>query len=553
MWQVGSSQPPEPGVENGTGMFLNWMKVGYLEGGGVTFDRDEWNAFNDWWRDDFSGPRDDEERIQVTSDIDPGSESLTLWARNAGDPVWTPYPCTRENPGTDWWIGPAPLVEIGDAGMDGGEIHYYYAVYDAGELAATYPDGAPGTDEPGERRYLEFSLLPTTNPGTGEPPEVLLVDKHGRRTPGEGRDYAHYSEYYYREALEIMGYVDAEGNPLYDVYDVEVPTATNEKSDGPPSGLLDHYDTVFWCTSDVPTAGVKSVDAQNLMDWLNMGMPTAPRSLWLTGNNNNTELASGDATQQAFQVTYLTTGFVRGSVVAPDPPTHESHPNLWPGLVDNPGGEFVFMDSDDGACILAGDCPLMPEFDVVFPLIGEAVADYEILEGGEPTRYSAGVANAYEGWYSVVNLGFGLEFMMDSIVEEGGRTEYTYVSGVHDRVNLVENVVAEYFEEPPTGEPTGVVVDERRNELSQAYPNPFNPLTKITYSVKDAGRVTIRIYNVAGREVRTLLDTEMAAGTSGYAVWDGLDDAGKQCGTGVYLYSIEAPGFASSKKMIMMK
>jgi len=563
MWQVGSSQPPEPGVDNGTGMFLNSMKVGYVPSGGVTFERDSWNKFHDWWREDSLEALDDFERIQITSDFD--IVLVDIWARLSDWDDWDVYGCQRESPGSDWWVadGDALSSLIFDAWLAGGEIHYYYEAYSSGP-SATYPDGAPGTDEPGEARYFQFSLLPIDNPETGEPPDVLLVDKHGRRTPGEGRDYAHYSEYYYREALEIEGYVDELGNPLYDVYDVEVPSAANDQSDGPPFGLLDQYNTVVWFSSDTPTASLKSGDAQNLMAWLDWATETNPRSLWLTGNSINTELAWGDEYQTQFQSDYLLTELWGNSVVSDFPPDGDGHLNLQPRLINIYGGEVEFMTYDDGECILAGDCPLLPEFDVVAAAAGtdaEFLVDYEIHNGTIWFPRPAGVSVHVEtdppygaDWYSVVNLGFGLEFMMDSIVEGGGRTDYTYVSGINDRVSVVENIVEEFFEVPPdTLGSTGVVVDERRNELSQAYPNPFNPVTKIAYSVKDAGRVTIRIYNVVGREVRTLLDTEMDAGASGHVVWDGFDDASERCGTGVYFYHIEAPGFATSKKMIMLK
>jgi hypothetical protein len=65
--------------------------------------------------------------------------------------------------------------------------------------------------------------------------------------------------------------------------------------------------------------------------------------------------------------------------------------------------------------------------------------------------------------------------------------------------------------------------------------------------------VTIEVYNVAGRVVRTLLDTEVDAGASGYVVWDGTSDSGDRCASGVYFYRIAAPGFATSRKMVMLK
>jgi hypothetical protein len=219
-----------------------------------------------------------------------------------------------------------------------------------------------------------------------------------------------------------------------------------------------------------------------------------------------------------------------------------------PGLRDHAGG-YDFMTYDDGQCILRGGCPYLNYFDVTEPHSGmvgaETVADY--VKQDASTR-PAGVAYTHPTMgYQTVNLGFGMEFMMDSMLPNG-----YYETGIWDRSNLMENIM-DYFGQTPGGPGTGVVDGRVRNELSHAFPNPFNPVTKIAYSVKDGGPVVIEVYNVAGRVVRTLLDTELESGASGYVVWDGTDDAGGRCASGVYFYRIAAPGFTTSRKMVMLK
>jgi flagellar hook assembly protein FlgD len=124
--------------------------------------------------------------------------------------------------------------------------------------------------------------------------------------------------------------------------------------------------------------------------------------------------------------------------------------------------------------------------------------------------------------------------------------------GIWARVDLMKNIL-DYFGVTPTGPGTDVSGGDSRNALSQAAPNPFNPATRIAFSVKEAGPVRIEVYNVSGRIVRTLLDAELEAGADGYVVWDGADDRGNQCASGVYFYRIEAPGFAASRKMVMLR
>jgi hypothetical protein len=144
-------------------------------------------------------------------------------------------------------------------------------------------------------------------------------------------------------------------------------------------------------------------------------------------------------------------------------------------------------------------------------------------------------------------------YIMDG--EVCGSGNYTpegyHKSGIAQRVNLLENIM-EYFEFTPTGDATGVH-DGLKNELSYAYPNPFNPVTKIMYSIREAGPTTIEVYNVAGKVVRTLLSTELEAGASGFVVWDGTGDNGEKCASGVYFYRLNAPGYTDIQKMVMLK
>ena len=88
--------------------------------------------------------------------------------------------------------------------------------------------------------------------------------------------------------------------------------------------------------------------------------------------------------------------------------------------------------------------------------------------------------------------------------------------------------------------------------LHQNYPNPFNPTTSISYAIPNAGKVTLVIYDMMGREVRTLVDNNMDVGYQS-ATWDATNNLGNPVGAGVYIYQIQADGFTQSKKMILLK
>jgi hypothetical protein len=90
-------------------------------------------------------------------------------------------------------------------------------------------------------------------------------------------------------------------------------------------------------------------------------------------------------------------------------------------------------------------------------------------------------------------------------------------------------------------------------ELSQNFPNPFNPITTIRYGLPSAERVTLKIYNLLGAEVATLVDNEQKATGYHAAVWDGRDKNGRVVASGVYVYRLQAGSFVMMKKVALVK
>jgi len=88
--------------------------------------------------------------------------------------------------------------------------------------------------------------------------------------------------------------------------------------------------------------------------------------------------------------------------------------------------------------------------------------------------------------------------------------------------------------------------------LSQNYPNPFNPNTTISYALPERSTVRLSIYNMLGKEIRTLVNHVEDAGYKSVQ-WDGLDQRGQLISTGIYIYKIQAGEFTQTRKMIFMK
>ena len=88
--------------------------------------------------------------------------------------------------------------------------------------------------------------------------------------------------------------------------------------------------------------------------------------------------------------------------------------------------------------------------------------------------------------------------------------------------------------------------------LHANYPNPFNPSTTISYDLPEQAQVTLGIYDLLGKQIKTLVNQSQDAGKR-IAVWDGTDDLGRPVSAGVYLYQIQAGEFSQTRKMLLLK
>jgi M6 family metalloprotease-like protein len=103
-----------------------------------------------------------------------------------------------------------------------------------------------------------------------------------------------------------------------------------------------------------------------------------------------------------------------------------------------------------------------------------------------------------------------------------------------------------------TGAPTAAGDSPRTFALLPAYPNPFNPSTTIRYELAARSRVALRVYDVNGALVRTLVDESKEAGA--YSLeWNGRDDRGNPASSGVYFYRLTAGDFSDVRKMTLLK
>ena len=116
----------------------------------------------------------------------------------------------------------------------------------------------------------------------------------------------------------------------------------------------------------------------------------------------------------------------------------------------------------------------------------------------------------------------------------------------HDPDSTVADIGAYFFDQHPNAGGGRTAVNPRDLSLS-SYPNPFNPQTEIRFDLPQSGRVTLRIYDMLGREVETVVDQPVAAGSHTY-LWNGANRA-----SGIYFAVLKSGGKQVTHKLLMIK
>ena len=116
------------------------------------------------------------------------------------------------------------------------------------------------------------------------------------------------------------------------------------------------------------------------------------------------------------------------------------------------------------------------------------------------------------------------------------------------------NIIAQWIDEGALQVLSNQLGNEIPNSfaLDQNYPNPFNPTTNIQYSLQKESYVTVNIYDVVGKQIKTLVNRKQDMGD--YSLqWNATNNYGEPISAGMYIYTIRAGKFHSSKKMVLLK
>ncbi len=205
-------------------------------------------------------------------------------------------------------------------------------------------------------------------------------------------------------------------------------------------------------------------------------------------------------------------------------------------LVVAESGNPVFNGLDQW--VVNGGCPRFHTIDGVIPLAGVSRLAEFADPGGDAGAYA--FSSATLNYYQTSNRIISMPYDLAQIVDVGPESPLS-------KSNQVLKDVLMYF-----GFLRGIGAVPGAEAFSvSSYPNPFNPATKIAYTIEAPGHLTLKIYDVRGRLVRTLLDQDVQS--SGFVMWDGTDVKGAQVASGVYFREATMGQRVFVEKMALIK
>jgi hypothetical protein len=452
------------------------------------------------------------------------------------DGVWTIIQCDSARYGATVYRGKY-CVDLNDALFTRGyEIEYYFTARAVAGEERALPKWARSRDP-----YFEWTCLPTKNSN------VLFVDDF----TGRGSFVGSVENYW----MPTLDAVLPPPNNNVDKYDVNGPTSG--VSNGPGSRaknkqLVDQYHAIVWDCGDLESVTItdgtvnsdKSNDCRMLNDWMNLSEHDV--GLWICGDDVAFDLDGLSSTPaRTLMNTWCGVDFVAtsyydetggrtgGGIVYP----------LVTGEVES--GIFVHGGVPDSFYV-EGGCWVLNQFDILGKTAGGRYAlSYPAYNA---TNCYAGVShettNAAGYDARTMWFGFSLQYIRDAAKD---------LPPI--RVHLADDVfkwMAVGCTMPGCDEQLTPTAAPAAYRLAQNYPNPFNPLTVIKFEMKEKGLVTVKIYDVAGRIVRTLLNEVRAPGAHSI-LWDGRNNLGTDAASGIYFYKMETAGFQATKKLVLLR
>lgn len=371
---------------------------------------------------------------------------------------------------------------------------------------------------------MEFQILPTSST------DILYVDNHNGSEAQPFFDTAFDRMNIFPDRYDVRGSSSIEGGGsgvrLVDV----------------AGQLIPIYRTIIWNSGKLEsgTVGDGTGNPCDVDDWsmlwtfANQHYHPQGCGIYLSGNNLAEEWVTLTGAYADSFSTYMSFKLTSGNHRTIP---HGAHPLVVGELATSQVEFYSGLEPD--TLIAYND-----DFDV---LEATGTASGEMTYDGSGDYYDQAVVakdtlNPQKKNVQVVLSGFSYHSIRD---DRGG--------SIPDRMHHLATILRwfNYIVDDPTGVGR---VDRFRSTLAQNYPNPFNPLTIIKYSIKKRSHVTLRIYDVTGRLVKTLVNEKQSPRDEGYTIkWDGRNTAGNFVSSGVYFYRLVSKDFSLTKKMVIIR
>jgi hypothetical protein len=486
------------------------------------------------------------------------------------------YRTTLELNTTDF---PGTILSGGQL-REGTVVEYYFSARDNGATRDTLPDRASnrrtfihpmwGTERQQEWPF-EVTVLPCETNYAGQGNHRVLINndwylrtaydaESDKTLSGTGVDKFPFTSQLYEEALRDL-------NVKYDRYDnnasqisrgTDTPFYSEPTDDDGmggirnPVGPTHRYQSVLWATGRHNTYTVTDSSQIELSNYLLSGANEG--NLWLAGQNVcEDETMSGVA--EAFNGGAFWRNFLGANLVAQ-------------GCDDNGGitqRRFYIRGASDPKYTPFqtyggwADCPIREQPDAAFTINGGGTGTETVIfnfdnNTSDPVIATAGIRDVQASGNMAITTMWDLGLVTTRAA----------------RACITRAILSDFFGATPlpagsdvvatdcdaTGNPVDVTPGNgggRKFALDQNYPNPFNPNTRIRYSLpKDNMKVELTIFDVSGRQVRTLVN-RLESGAEHEIYWDGRNERGEDVSSGVYFYSLKADEQSTTKKMVLLK
>jgi len=422
----------------------------------------------------------------------------------------------------------------------GDVMHWYIRAMDddgvTQEVTLTPADTTGFSDFSGPRSYnstFTFHALPSVKSATpGDHPKILFWNDFANRG-GEAEWYSAFNQ---------NGLVVGED---YDVY------YTNGPSSGVGNGLggratefqISGYDVLVYTAGNLGVNTISNGDYENDASFdvqvLDAWVRQTGKSMFLTGDDLVSDLVINAGTETAnFVGQWMGLNYVDydlGTLIGQTTPT-----------VLALAGNGVFNPVDNSSWVAYGGCFGINTFDAIEAGTGTRLAEFANSAGaGGAYSYSAATL-AYDATFdaTVVTMPYDLMYIYDDAA--GAKAP----AAISARSKVLRDVLGYFGIE---GDPNAVTDAPNAGVFAtRNYPNPFNPTTKIEFNMPREGKLTLKIFNVRGELVRTLIDEVRPAGAV-HIMWDGSNDSGSPVSSGVYFYEARTGAEVQVNKMTMVK